>query len=187
MTTTPTPTPPPAAKRLGLTMHVSPLGYRLRRIRDHYGAAALSLDQWLVDVANQRGARVVERHPGAAAAIPIVPLQALSNEELVVALCQPQRIDEPQILRPAAQLISRNDVDPDRLIHLARQERAEPILKALAEQAMRVAPTHPVWTRLAAAFPRVRVPRSPVLHWTRLAQPIPVHGVCTGRDWELVT
>jgi hypothetical protein len=170
---------------LGLTVHVSPQDFRLRKLRDQSGAGALTLDQWLVDVANQRGARVVERHPGAAEAFAPVSPEDLSNEEFVVALCQPGRADEPQMLRPAAQLISRGAVDPKQLVFLARRERAEPILKALALQALRVDPTHPVWSLLATAFASIPLPRAPVLHWTRLA--IPVNGIRTGRDWELVS
>jgi hypothetical protein len=160
------------------------LSYKIDRL---HGEDPRTAEAWLLDLANQRGARVIERNPGETLDGPDVSEEQLSNEDLVVAMCQPLREDQPQLLRPAAQLISRGAVAPARLVLIARRERAEPVLKALAMQALRVDPDHAIWHYIAEAFDNVPLPKEPILHWTRLAEPIPVNGVCTGNDWKLVS
>jgi hypothetical protein len=108
----------------------------------------------------------------------------LSNEELVVAICQPHGLDRPQMLRLAGQLISREAVDFGRLRLVAERERAGVVLGGLAREALRVAADHPLWRKLAAAFPRPIA--EPLLHWTRLAQPVMRNGRCNAQAWRLV-
>ena len=114
------------------------------------------------------------------------PGEQLSNAELIAALCQLQGLDQPQILRLAAQLISRGSFDAAELLRLAERERVEPILRELARLALHVEPTHAHWRVVAEMFPRGAPLREPLLHWTRLAQPVLQDGRCNAASWELV-
>ncbi len=174
------------AHRLGVTTHCSPLEFKLKRLADQYAVPRDQLEEWLVDLANHRGACVVERQIGQDPEWPDVSPTDLSDEELAVLICQPQRLDHPQILRLAAQLVSRGHLDLDQLILIARRERADRILGELARQALRVDASHSAWKRIARAFSRCPRPRDALLHWSRLAEPVPHQGVCDGRSWRLV-
>lgn len=175
------------ARRLGVTTHVSPLRFRLERLRrEHPSPGAPCLEDWLLDVANARGARFVTRRPPAAPDFIPPPPEAFSNEELVVAICQPHNLDRPQMLRAAAQLISMQAVDARALLAAARRERVEPVLAELARQALRVAPEHSLWRALAAGLAHIPAPRDPILHWTRLAVPMPDARGCNAKAWILI-
>jgi hypothetical protein len=179
---------PMLADRLGMSVHVSPLRIRLLKLAKKYPVAdAKCLEDWLLDVANARGARIVTREHEASLNSFVPPARMeFSDEELIVAICQLQGADRPQLLRLAGQMISRGNFDVVCLIRTAVRERAEPVLKAMAQQALKVAPDHPAWVRLAEAFPRVRTVRDAVLHWTRLAEAVPVNGRCNAASWRLV-
>ena len=175
------------AQRLGVTVHVSALRIRLADLSRAYpSAGAQCLEDWLLDVANARGACFVTRWPPASADFAPPPLSLLSNEELVVAICQPHNLDRPQMLRAAAQLVSMSAVNAEILLATARRERAELVLAELARQAMHVAPEHPVWCALTVALTHVAPPRDPILHWTRLAVPIPNKQGYNAVGWKLV-
>ncbi len=178
---------PSLAQRLGVTTHVSALRRKAEELRAAYpSAGAEVLEDWLVDVANARGVWIVTR-PGADLQAFVPPSTGVfSNEELVVCLCQAQGLDRPQTLRLPAQLISAGAANVQKLAHLARQERAVRVLAELARLALRVEPGHLTWTLLRDLLgdpPRLR---QPLLHWTRLAEPIPRNGLCDGRSWKLV-
>jgi hypothetical protein len=177
------------AKRLGMTIHISPLRFRLQDVYtgSRGSTTASCLEDWLVDVANVRGATVVRR-PGGPPREWVPPVEeVLSNEELVVAICQVQGLDRPQILRLAAQLISCQAVSPDTLLGLAERERVRPILAELARQALRVDRTHPLWQLLARRLGDEKPLRDSLLHWTRLAEPVMKDGRCNAQSWRLVT
>ena len=114
---------PTLAQRLGISAAESPLRWKLCRLqRQLPSSGANTLEAWLVDVANSRGALVIRRqelHPDFK-----VPEEALSNEELAIGLILPCLADEPQILRLAAQLISRGSLDVAQLLFIARRESA---------------------------------------------------------------
>jgi len=159
------------AQRLGIACHVSPLRFKLKRLAKEYPArGSATLEEWLAAVANARGARVV---------FPLIPVSnflpppedKLSNEELTVAICQPQGLDNPQILRLAAQLISAQLVDMEKLKLAAERELVERVLAELARQALRVEPAHPAWQAILRFFGNEIPFREPLLHWTRLAEP----------------
>lgn len=174
------------AERLGCSVHVSPLRMKLGRLfRAAPGGNARVLEDWLVDVANARGARVVTG-PGERETIPAPDEASLSNEELVVGILLPQNLDRPQMLRLAAQLISREAVEFQQLRRLAVQERVERVLAALARQALLVAPEHALWGKLAGTFGDAKPFRSPLLHYTRMAEPVPVDGRVNAERWSLV-
>lgn len=174
------------AQRLGRTAHVSPLRMKLGRLWQRSPGSAEVLEDWLVDIANARGARIVSRHdfdplaetPGVA---------QLTNEELVVGLVLPQNRDRPQILRLAAQLISRQAVDFEELCRLATRERVKFILAELARQACRVELKHPLWSRIRQKCHAERAPEEPLIHYTRLAQPVMKGGRLDAEKWVLVS
>jgi hypothetical protein len=174
------------ADRLGMTVHVSVLRLKLEQLQADYPSPTAScVEDWLIDLANARGARIVMR-PVATGPFAPPATDVLSNEELVVGICQLQCLDRPQMLRLAAQLISRGAVDLRCLCHLARQERVTRILADLARQALRVDPQHPAWQTLNETFggePRLR---DTLLHWTRLAEPLMQNGRCNAAAWKLV-
>ncbi len=175
------------ADRLGFTVHQSVLERRLRRLMRAYPSRqSQSPENWLMDVAHARGARVVCRMEGASEGFSAPPPDVFANEDLVVAICELQRVDQPQLLRLAAQLVSRGAVNVKRLLLVARRERADVVLGELAREALKVEPGHAVWRRIAAAFCARRPLRSPVVHWQRLAWPVMGRHRVNAQRWELV-
>jgi hypothetical protein len=172
--------------RLGLTVHVSPLRFKLQRLRERFPPAGDCIEDWLLQVANARGARVVVPPHDRSACFTAPPLEALSEEELAVAICQLNGLDRPQLLRLAAQMISRGSVAPVRLRLVAERERAGAVLAELARQALKVEPEHAQWQAVAALFKHAHPLREPLLHWTRLAEPMPQNGRCNAAAWRLV-
>lgn len=170
-----------------MTVHQSLLERRLRRLMRIYPSdPSDNPENWLMDVAHARGARVVRRPEGKLAGFLAPSTEVFPNEELVVAICELQRADQPQLLRLAAQLVSRGAVNVRRLLLLARRERADVVLGELARQALKVEPDHDVWRQIADAFHPRRLLRSPVAHWQRLAWPVMGKGRVNAQRWELV-
>ena len=175
------------ADRLGKTAHVSVLRHKIRRLYSEYPSpTATCLEHWLIDVANHRDARIVQR-PGPPSRFRPPDARVFSNTELVVALCQLQCLDQPQILRLAAQLISRGAFEPSELKRLAEMERTVPILAELSRLALRVEPGNPRWCAVASMFGAAAPLREPLIHWSRLAQAIPKDGRVNATAWKLVT
>jgi len=175
------------ATRLGKTIHVSVLRYKLARLSREYPCSHCTcLEDWLVVVANIRGARVVTPRLAPPPAFTGPDVTTFCNEELVVAICQLNGLDRPQMLRLAAQLVSREAVDAAPLVLIARRERAEPVLAELSRQALKVAPDHAVWRAIRDAFSDEPPLRAPLLHWTRLAEPIMKNGMYNAEGWRLV-
>ena len=175
------------ADRLGQTVHVSPLRFKLERLRCAYPSdGAKELEDWLVDVANARGARIVERNPPVSPGFTPPGTETLSHEELVAAICQTQCLDRPQMLRLAAQLISRGAADVSALRLVAERERVGRILGELARQALKVDREHGAWRAVLEAFGSEPPLREPILHWTRLAEPVMKDGRCNAAAWRLV-
>lgn len=104
----------------------------------------------------------------------------------MVAICQLQGLDRPQLLRLAAQFISRGKLDFTALVRTARRERVEPVLNAMAHEALKVSPAHPGWMMLATTFAAATRPHDVVMHWTRLAEPVMAHGRVNAGEWRLV-
>jgi hypothetical protein len=173
------------AGRLGVNVHVSSLDFKLERLMSRYPSpGAVFVEDWLVDVANARGATVVRRIPELGRFRG--PDRAeFPDEELIVALCRLQGLDRPQILRLAGQLISRGEVDVITLLAKARQERVEMVLHEMARQALMVEPDHKVWSELRDKLPGTHA-RDPVIHWSRLAWPIMSARGCNADKWVLV-
>jgi hypothetical protein len=152
-------------QRLGLTCHVSPLRMRLMRLWQRSSTDAETLEDWLVDCANARGARVVVRKT-ATLRVDTAAFANVSNEELAIGLLLLQNRDRPQILRLGAQLISRGAVDFEELRRMTVRERVQVVLAELARQAIKIDAEHSVWTRIRDAFEGAKPPASALLHHT---------------------
>ncbi len=169
-------------------MHVSPLRFKLKRLAAQFPVQdANCLEDWLIDMANARGARIVQRAIQDKGTTILPAESLLTNEELIVGICQLQCLDRPQMLRLAAQLISRGVVQLSRLTYLAVQERTGSVLAELARQSLKVDSSHSGWRFLADAFQHEPPLKEPLLHWTRLAEPVMKDGRCNAEGWKLVS
>ncbi|MFA6569000.1 MAG: hypothetical protein WCS96_12380 [Victivallales bacterium] len=174
-------------KRLGLTVHISILDHKVRTLFSAYPSnTAAVVEDWLLDVANDRGARIVQRDNPPDEHFISPSKSEFSNEELIAAICLTQRLDRPQLLRLAAQFITRGDIDVQCLVRLARRERVEIILGEMAKQALKVDCNHPVWRRISEEFPSKKKICSPVIHWQRLAWPVMTSKGYNAEKWRLV-
>jgi len=160
---------------------------RIESLMKRYpSSTADCLEDWLLDVANVRGARIVIREPSAPADFTAPSEKVLTQEELVVAICMLQGRDRPQLLRLAAQFISRNGLNLAVLARIAIRERVGPVLNAMALEAMKVDPEHLSWSFLASTFANTSHPHDAVIHWSRLAQPVMANGRVNAALWRLV-
>ena len=177
--------PTTLAHRLGITENVSPLLMKVRLLmRESPEWNDREAGDWLLSLANARKCNVVvptEVLPGLADP----GLERFSNEELATAILSPSLPDRPQLLRLAAQLISRRVVQLDVLLWRTRLERTGRVLAALSVQALRVEPGHELWRRLNEALKNEPPLRDSLLHWTRLAEPIPSLRLIS-EGWKLV-
>jgi hypothetical protein len=173
------------ADRFGVTYHVSPVLMYVRGLMSKYPSGAECPTGWLLDVGNVRGARIVNR-VGKVDSLSVPPDESeFSNEKLIAALCQLGLREELQSLRVAAQLISAGRVDRARLRNLIVRERLQPVLGALACQALIVEPDHPEWSWIRNCCP-AHASHSPLLHWSRLAEPVPDKRHVASGKWRLV-
>ena len=175
------------AERLGVSTPITPLHFEIQHWMERYPSpGALRVEDWLLDVANVRGADYVVRVPPRDPAFQGPSREEFSDEDLVAAICRPSNLDRPPMIRAAAQLISKGRMDVDRLWLALRREKTERVISEIARQAVRIAPLHPLWSRLLEQSQHARPTRSPILHWTRLAVPVPdAHGV-NAASWRLI-
>jgi hypothetical protein len=155
-------TNPPLARRLGDTVHVSPLLHKVAQIS---GCSDNCVGEWLLKCAIDRGASHYERD------FPTdLPSDhhELSDEELGVALCLGQHPYNSIYIRAAAQLLSSPTIDSPRLARLAVMERVEPVLHYIATIAARFAPEAQLWAHLLQHLPqRLACPPDALPHWSR--------------------
>jgi hypothetical protein len=146
-------------------LHLSPL---LRKIEQWIGEtpALASLKQLAVE-------RGCNHYQGTFEPPEELPpqLRQLSNEELGTALCLPHFGQAPNSLRIAAEIISAKNVSPQRLGHLAAQERCVPEIAYIARCGQAAEAENPFWTELLARLPKEKL-KQPVRHmphWSRFA------------------
>ncbi len=170
---------------LGITAPLTPFLFRLQRVKNALPEwNTISISDWLVAIANGRGFY---------AAVPAsnLPLASdpgsdvLPNEEIAIGLIHPRLEHRPLAMRLAVQLITRGELDVTRLILLARREASSRILAELARLALRVDAHHPIWRALGQQFSDERPLAAPLIHWSRLAEPISSTGR-TADGWRLV-
>lgn len=155
-------------------------------MKDYPAHEAPVPEDWLVDVAIARGLSDFVRDAAGDFAFNPPPATLFSNEELIVALCYQGGLDRPQLIRMAGRLISKLDVNLNKLMRWIIMERAENIIAELARAALHCNPDHPRWKPLWQTFSFAVGTRSPVIHWNRLAEPrIDQHHRIQG--WRLAT
>ena len=152
----------PLARRLGDTVHVSPL---LHKIGQLSGCFDDRVGEWLLKCAVGRGASHYERD----FSTDLPPDNPeLGDEEIAVALCLGQHPYNSTFIRAAAQLLSSPTTDPVRLARLAVMERVEPVLFYVAGVAARFAPDAQPWAYLLWYLPqRLPCPPDAFPHWSR--------------------
>jgi hypothetical protein len=160
--------------RLGIIRHISPLRMKVRRLMGVYPSPGddPAPEDWLMDVAIRRGLNQFVRDSANGRSFHAPPLDAFPMHELVVALCYTGGLDRPQLIRMAGLLVSRYEFDMPALIRLVELERAEMIMAELAQAALRCDPVHRRWQILWERFSGFAGTSSPVIHWSRLAEPI---------------
>jgi len=168
---------PPLARRLGDSVHVSPL---LRKVCQMSGCPEDRVGEWLLKCAIRRGASHYERD--FPSDLPPDNLD-LSHEELAVALCLGHHPYNSVFIRAAAQLLSSTRSDAQRLARLAVMERVEPVLLHIATIAARFAPEAQPWSYLLRHLPRRRSCSPDVLpHWSRFVSQTGVTSFGGGPD-----
>lgn len=173
------------ADRFGMTYHISPVLMRVKGLMEKYPSGAMCPTGWLMDVGNARGARIVNRVGHVDSQFVPPDEVELSNDELIAALCQLGLREELQSLRVAAQFISAGRLNREQLRKLIVRERLQPVLGALAYQALIVEPDHPEWLWIRDCC-ATHTRHIPLLHWSRLAEPIPNDRHCASGKWRLV-
>jgi hypothetical protein len=83
---------------------------------------------------------------------------SFSKESLAIALLHPCLPYDPHRLRIAAAMVAAPAVNPQRLAHLAVQERAADIVRFIGEAGHHCEPDQPFWTQLLHALPASRKP-----------------------------
>ncbi len=165
---------PTLAEKLGTTSQLSSLLRKARRL----GLDAAGLER----LAIQRGCDYY--HEGASLPPPPISLGQFSNEELALALLNPALRYHPQTLRLGAAMLGAEGNDPERLAYRAKMERAEAVVRYVAEAGKRFEPQNDFWQRLLALLPASAAPDSSVVpHPTRF---VAMTGI-TRRGVETVT
>jgi hypothetical protein len=149
---------PTLAAKLGTITHASPLLEKARRL----GLDARKLEQ----LAIQRGCDYY--HNGE----PFEPLDVstdrFSNSELAIALLNPALRYDPQTLRLGAAMLNAEGNTPEGIARLAVMERAEAVVRYIAEAGKKFEPQNPFWNRLLELLPQTPPPKSSVVpHPTR--------------------
>ena len=172
------------AARLGMTLHVSPLMMRLCRLPEFVNSR-MPIEDWLLRVANQRGFAVVVPVTDVEPPVQDPGSSRFSNEMLATTILWAGLRDRPQLLRLAAQIISRGQINVNELLQLGRLERTNRMLLALAESALHVEPDHPVWKHVYEGVSGQKPLADVLLHWSRIAEPVPSSRLVAG-GWRLV-
>ena len=150
---------PSLFRRLGTTSHISPLRRRLK-------AAGLGDATSLMRLAVQRGCRYYEDIVTGEVVDP--GKDRVSNEELAIGLLHGSLEWSPAAIRMGAALLGAKGNDPEKLLRLARMERAEPVVRELAKVGHSVEPNNRFWSRLLEGLAdRSPVPSGVLPHATR--------------------
>lgn len=132
------------AHRLGTTPHVSALLRKARKLGLHGGKEFCAL-------AVQRGCRHYSN--GKDPEPELVGRDRFSDAELAIALLHSSLPHDPHRLRCGAAMVGSERNVPEELAHLARQERAEAVLRYVAESGQKYEPANPFWGRLLDLLP----------------------------------
>lgn len=149
---------PTLAAKLGTTTHLSPLLRKARRL----GLDAEGLER----LAIQRGCDYYSNGD------PMPPMDVLveqfSNAELAIALLNPVLRYHPQTLRLGAAMLSAEGNAAQEIVHLAKMERCEAVVRYIAEAGRKFEPQNLFWTELLGLVPECPSLKSGVMpHPTR--------------------
>lgn len=160
---------PTLGAKLGMTVHLSPLLQKARRL----GLGSKELQTLAV----QRGCR--HYRDGTEPREPLVSTEDFSNEELGIALLSPALRYEPHGLRCGAAMLGADGNDPVRLARMAVMERCVPSVRHVAQCGKHFEPDNRFWSRLLDGLPSGKPPRPGVLpHRTRF---VTMTGITRGR------
>lgn len=147
------------AKKLGRSVHLSPLLRKVRRL-----GLSVPKDLWTLCV--QRGCR--HYWQGDEPEGELVPETALTNEELAVALLNCAGDYSPHSIRCGAAMLGAIGNDPAVVARLAIWERSEDVVRYVAECGLRFEPYNTYWVDLLARLPECDRPKGGVMpHPTR--------------------
>ena len=146
---------PTLARKLGNPTHVSPLLKKLER-------AGITNTKEMAATAIARGchhyAGCLSTRP-----IPARTSQAISDEELAIALLCPSNPYDPMLVRIGSQLLSKQSCKPEKLIALAKRERCEVILKYIAQAGKETEPDSSTWKYFIAQLLQCGEPKKGIL------------------------
>lgn len=163
------------AGRLGTTSHVSSLVAKARKLGLRSGADFCAL-------AVHRGCR--HYSTGDEPDDKLVSAGDFTNEELAIALLHPSLDYDPHRIRCGAAMLGTRGNDARRLARLARLERAEAVVRYVAEAGARFEPDNTFWTQLLERLPDKQIVRPGVLpHPTRF---VAMTGYVRGKGLGLV-
>jgi hypothetical protein len=147
------------AKKLGTTVHFSPLLRKIRKL-------GLSMPKDLWTLAVQRGCRHYRQ--GDEPEGELVPQTVLPNEELALALLNGAGSYSPHSIRCGAAMLGAIGNDPGLVAKLAIWERSESVVRFVAECGRKFEPQNPYWVNLLERLPVCGAPKDGVMpHPTR--------------------
>ena len=147
------------AKKLGTTVHFSPLLRKVRKL-------GLSIPRDLWTLAVQRGCR--HYWQGLEPDGELAPQTVLTNEELAIALLNYAGPYSPHSIRCGAAMLGATGNDPALVAKLAVWERNAAVVRFVAECGRKFEPQNPYWLDLLDRLPVCRMPKDGVMpHPTR--------------------
>ncbi|MFN0129082.1 MAG: hypothetical protein ACKV19_20615 [Verrucomicrobiales bacterium] len=139
------------ARRLGTTTHRSLLLHRLGRL-------GLETPEKLVALAESRGLRYYASTLAAPGTADGMPIRAVTDEELAIALLHPSLPWDPQRIRLAAAVLAGPGVRASVIARLAVMERSASVVREIALAGQAEEPDNSFWAALLALLP----PTAPV-------------------------
>lgn len=147
------------AKKLGATVHFSPLLRKVRKL-------GLSIPRDLWTLAVQRGCR--HYWQGLEPDGELAPQTVLTNEELAIALLNYAGPYSPHSIRCGAAMLGATGNDPALVAKLAVWERNAAVVRFVAECGRKFEPQNPYWGDLLDRLPVCPMPKDGVMpHPTR--------------------
>jgi hypothetical protein len=150
------------AHRMGTSAHLSPLLQKAHRL-------GLRDGRDLEKLAIERGLRYFGSPDQQDQGAPNQPAKiaenasSLTNEELAIALINPAAPYSLNRIRMAAAIIAGEGISASRILHLARMERCEAIVRHIAMSGAKVEPASPFWKFLLENLPECTPPNPDVL------------------------
>ena len=147
------------AKKLGTTVHFSPLLRKVRKL-------GLSMPKDLWTIAVQRGCR--HYWQGDEPEGELIPQTVLTNEELAIALLNCAGPYSSHSIRCGAAMLGAIGNDPSLVAKLAIWERSETVVRFVAECGHKFEPQNSYWLDLLNQLPACSAPKDGVMpHPTR--------------------